>query len=208
MGKKRSIAEAYILGISFGWLGAHHFYLGRKGLGKLYACTLGLFGIGYIFDLLRMPQLVKHANERASEVVFSDIYLIWALGGIFGAHHFYLGNKKVGIFYACTLGVFTMGWIVDLFRMKHLVEDRNNPSEETSLGTAYIFALPPLGIFGAYHYYLGNVKLGLVYTFTFGIFGIGWIVDLFRMPRLVRKAGLNKKYTGTSYIIAMLPFEL
>ncbi|XP_045204987.2 uncharacterized protein LOC123557541 [Mercenaria mercenaria] len=208
MGEKK-LAEAYILGIPFGLFGAHHFYLGRKGFGILYVCTLGLFGLGYIYDLIRMRWLVKHANKQESEAkMVSDVYLIGALGGIFGAHHFYLGNKKLGIFYACTLGVFTLGWIVDMFRMKHLVKNHNAHTEEKSLGTAYILALPPLGIFGAYHYYLGNVRLGLVYTFTFGIFGIGWIVDLFRMPRLVRKAGLNKKSIGTSYIMAMPPFGL
>ena len=125
-----------------------------------------------------------------------------------GAHHFYLGSTKLGIFYACTLGVFTMGWIADLFRMKYLVRHHNEHPDEKSLGTAYIMALPPLGIFGAHHYYLDNIKLGLIYTFTLGIFCIGWIVDLFRMPKLVRKAGLDKKSIGTSYIMAMPPFGL
>lgn len=127
---------------------------------------------------------------------------------ISGAHHFYLGNKHLGILYVLTFGVFTMGWIIDLFRMKHLVKAHNDHVEEKSIGTAYILALPPLGIFGAHHYYLNNVKLGLVYTFTFGIFGIGWIVDFFRMSKLVQKAGLDKKSVGTSYIMAMPPFGL
>lgn len=125
-----------------------------------------------------------------------------------GAHHFYLGNKKLGIFYACTLGVFTVGWLVDLIRMKYLVKDHNHQREGKSVGTAYILGLSPLGIFGAYHYYLGNVKLGLIYTFTLGIFGIGWIVDLFRMPKLVKKAGLDKRSVGTAYIMSMPPFGL
>lgn len=208
MGEKK-LAEAYILGIPFGLFGAHHFYLGRKGFGIVYACTLGLFGLGYIYDLIRMRWLVKHANRHGTDMkMVSDCYLIGFLGGLFGAHHFYLGNKKLGILYVCTLGVFTMGWIIDLFRMKHLVKAHNDHREEKSLGTAYILALPPLGIFGAYHYYLENVRLGLVYTFTFGTFGIGWIVDLFRMPKLVRKAGLDKKSVGTAYIMAMPPFGL
>ncbi|XP_060595814.1 uncharacterized protein LOC132749907 isoform X2 [Ruditapes philippinarum] len=142
------------------------------------------------------------------EKKLAEAYILGIPFGLFGAHHFYLGNKRLGIFYACTLGVFTMGWIIDLFRMKYLVEDHNEHTEDKSLGTAYITALPPLGIFGAHHYYLDNVKLGLIYTFTFGIFGIGWIVDLFRMPKLVRKAGLDKKSIGTSYIMAMPPFGL
>ncbi|MBQ9081696.1 MAG: TM2 domain-containing protein [Clostridia bacterium] len=35
-----------------------------------------------------------------------------------------------------------------------------------------------LGYFGAHKFYEGKIGLGLVYVFTFGIFGIGWIIDL------------------------------
>lgn len=208
MGEKK-LAEAYILGIPFGLFGAHHFYLGRKVFGIIYACTLGLFGLGYIYDLIRMRWLVAHTNRYGSErKMVTDCYLICFLGGLFGAHHFYLGNKKLGIFYLCTLGVFGVGWIVDLLRMRYLVQDYNSHTVEKSLGTAYILALSPFGPFGAYHYYFGNWKLGLIYTFTVGIFGIGWLVDLFRMKQLVRKAGAQTHSLGTAYIMAAPPFGL
>lgn len=209
--QSKKLAEAYILGIPFGLFGAHHFYLKRKFFGILYVCTLGLFGIGYIYDLCRMKWLVRHANRYGTEKkMVSDVYLICALGGIFGAHHFYLGNKKLGIFYACTLGVFLVGWIVDLIRMKWLVKDCNSGQGGKSLGTAYILGFSPFGIFGAYHYYLGNWRLGLIYTFTLGIFGIGWIVDLCRMKKLVSAAknGINKRSVKTAYIMAVPPFGL
>lgn len=207
----KKLAEAYILGIPFGLFGAHHFYLRRKFFGILYVFTFGLFGIGYLYDLVRMKWLVKHANRYGTErKMVSDVYLIAALGGIFGAHHFYLGNKKLGIFYACTLGVFLVGWIADLVRMKWLVRDANRGESGKSLGTAYILGLSPFGLFGAYHYYLGNWRLGLIYTFTLGLFGIGWIVDLFRMKKLVRsaKSGIDKRSIGTAYIMSVPPFGL
>ncbi|MCM1236767.1 MAG: TM2 domain-containing protein [Ruminococcus flavefaciens] len=43
---------ALILCIFFGYLGVHKFYEGRTGLGILYLCTLGLFGIGWIVDII------------------------------------------------------------------------------------------------------------------------------------------------------------
>ena len=48
-----------------------------------------------------------------------------------------------------------------------------------------------IGLIGCHHYYLTNYGFGLIYTLTFGLLGIGWIWDWFRMPILVRRA--NKK---------------
>ena len=35
-----------------------------------------------------------------------------------------------------------------------------------------------LGFFGAHKFYEGKVGMGVLYLFTAGLFGIGWIVDL------------------------------
>lgn len=34
------------------------------------------------------------------------------------------------------------------------------------------------GIFGAHQYYVGRISRGLLYTFTAGLFCIGWIGDI------------------------------
>lgn len=34
-----------------------------------------------------------------------------------------------------------------------------------------------LGYFGVHKFYEGNTKMGLIYLCTFGLFGIGWMVD-------------------------------
>ena len=38
-----------------------------------------------------------------------------------------------------------------------------------------------LGMFGAHQYYVGKIGKGILYTCTFGLFGIGWIVDIFKI---------------------------
>lgn len=43
---------ALILCILLGLLGVHRFYLGYNGLGILYLLTLGLFGIGWLIDII------------------------------------------------------------------------------------------------------------------------------------------------------------
>ena len=38
-----------------------------------------------------------------------------------------------------------------------------------------------LGYFGVHWFYLGNFKKGILYFFTCGLFGIGWIIDIIRL---------------------------
>lgn len=35
-----------------------------------------------------------------------------------------------------------------------------------------------LGVFGVHKFYEGRVGLGILYIFTLGLFGIGWLVDI------------------------------
>lgn len=41
----------FLLCLFCGGIGVHRYYVGKIGTGILYTLTLGLFGIGYLFDL-------------------------------------------------------------------------------------------------------------------------------------------------------------
>ena len=43
-----------LLCIFVGGLGIHRFYVGKIGTGILYTLTLGLFGIGYLVDFIKI----------------------------------------------------------------------------------------------------------------------------------------------------------
>src|SRR4051794_8411632 len=58
----RHVGTAYLWWFFVGGLGAHKFYLGRPAMGVLYACTLGLLGIGMLYDLFTLPSQVRAAN--------------------------------------------------------------------------------------------------------------------------------------------------
>lgn len=46
-----------------------------------------------------------------------------------------------------------------------------------------------LGIpFGAHRFYCGKTGSALLYIFTFGMFGVWWVADLFLIPEMVATA--------------------
>lgn len=45
---------AFLLCLFLGAVGAHKFYEGKVGMGILYLCTCGLFGIGWIVDCIAL----------------------------------------------------------------------------------------------------------------------------------------------------------
>src|SRR3978361_975582 len=49
-----------------------------------------------------------------------------------------------------------------------------------SKSTAYILWFF-LGALGAHKFYLEKTGMGVLYFFTFGLFGIGWIIDAFTL---------------------------
>lgn len=49
---QKSRMVALISGALFGVLGVHHFYVGRVGMGIAYIFTGGLFGIGWLVDII------------------------------------------------------------------------------------------------------------------------------------------------------------
>lgn len=51
----RNYIATVLLTVFVGFLGIHRFYLGRTFSAVLYLFTLGLFGIGWMVDLFRVP---------------------------------------------------------------------------------------------------------------------------------------------------------
>ncbi len=50
------------------------------------------------------------------------------------------------------------------------------------------------GFMGAHRFYYGKQVTGTIWFFTFGLLGIGWIIDLFLMPSL--HASAEQRYFG------------
>jgi Predicted membrane protein len=84
-------------------------------------------------------------------------YIAWLFGFI-GAHRFYYGKPISGTIYFFTLGIFFIGWIVDLFlipSMDREAEIRYIPGP-IDYNVAWLL-LVFLGMFGVHRLYMGKV---------------------------------------------------
>ena len=57
--------------------------------------------------------------------------------------------------------------------------------QERKLWIAYLLWFF-LGLLGVHLFYLKKPMIGVIYIFTAGIFGFGWLLDLFTLPKEVR----------------------
>lgn len=96
-----------------------------------------------------------------------------------GAHRFYYGKTFTGIIWFFTLGLFFIGWIVDLFLIPSM--DRQADFRYRSGHLDYTVAwilLTFLGLVGIHRFYMGKWLTGILYLLSGGIFGIGYLYDL------------------------------
>ena len=78
--------------------------------------------------------------------------------------------------------------------------NRKNDTHLKSIG--YVLWL--FGFTGSHRFYYGRPVSGTVYFLTFGLLGIGWLVDLFLIPSLQRRANLRFSEGWIDYSIAWI----
>ena len=60
------------------------------------------------------------------------------------------------------------------------------------------------GFMGAHRFYFGKPVSGTIYFATFGVFGIGWLIDLFLIPAMDREADLRFTPGPVDYSMAWI----
>jgi len=61
-----------------------------------------------------------------------------------------------------------------------------------------------LGFTGAHRFYYGKPITGTLWFCTFGLFGIGWLIDFFLIPSMEREADLRFRDGVINYNIAWI----
>ena len=122
-------------------------------------------------------------------------YILW-LFGFTGSHRFYFGFPISGTIYLFTLGLFFIGWIIDLFLIPsmHRKADLRFKMGKIDYSIGWIL-LTFLGLFGIHRMYMGKWLTGILYLCTFGFFLIGILVDFWTLNDQVSIQNRERRHT-------------
>lgn len=104
-------------------------------------------------------------------------YLLWIFGFI-GAHRFYYGKQISGVIWFFTLGLFFIGWLIDLLLIPGMCDeaDRRFIPGPKDYDLTWIL-LTFLGWLGIHRFYMGKWFTGLLYMVSGGLLGLGILWD-------------------------------
>ena len=121
-------------------------------------------------------------------------YLLWIFG-FMGAHRFYYGKPWTGTLWFFTLGLFFIGWIIDLFLIPSMdrAADRRFRTRRINFNLTWIL-LTFLGLFGAHRLYMGKWITAIIYFFTGGLFLIGILYDYWTLNEQISVENMRREW--------------
>lgn len=118
---------------------------------------------------------MKHPRGNTHSKVIG--YFLWIFG-FTGSHRFYYGRPISGTVWFFTLGLFIVGWLVDLLLIPGMDREADLRFEPgpVDYNVAWIL-LTFLGLFGAHRLYLEKWVTALIYLVSGGLLGLGVLYD-------------------------------
>ena len=124
-------------------------------------------------------------------------YIVWIFG-FMGAHRFYFGKRKTGTLYFFTFGFFVIGWLIDLFLIPSMDREADNRYKPGKIDYNIAWLLLTfLGYFGVHRFYMGKFISGTIYLLTAGVFGAGWLYDLWCLNEQVDEINQQQPQINT-----------
>ena len=127
--------------------------------------------------------------DRANDTHRKSIgYILWIFGFL-GAHRFYFGRPVSGTIWFFTLGLLGVGWILDLFLMPFLNRGAHRRYFDGPYNYDFAWILQTFfGVLGLHRMYLGKWATGLLWFFTAGLLGAGYVWDYLTLNEQVSLA--------------------
>ena len=118
-------------------------------------------------------------------------YILWIFG-FTGSHRFYYGKPITGTIWFFTLGLLGLGWLIDLFLIPAMDREADLKFSLGPIDYSLAWALLTfLGLFGVHRMYLGKWFTGIIYLLTAGLFGLGYLYDLWTLNDQVTLVNQN-----------------
>lgn len=129
-------------------------------------------------------------REQSTHSVFMG-YLLWIFGFI-GAHRFYYGRQITGVIWFFTLGLFFIGWIIDLLLIPGMSRDADRRFSPGPIDYDLTWILLTfLGWLGIHRMYMGKWITGIIYMFSAGLFGLGILWDFLTLNEQLSEVNRN-----------------
>jgi TM2 domain-containing membrane protein YozV len=143
-----------------------------------------------------MEKSLSVTNQSSNTHSLLIGYVLWIFGFI-GAHRFYYGRPVSGTIYFFTLGLFLIGWLVDLFLIPGMDQSADSKYSDGAKNYSVTWVLLTfLGLFGVHRFYLGKWISGLIWLLTGGLFLLGLLFDLWTLNEQVDEA--NQQYQSSA----------
>ena len=129
------------------------------------------------------PTAPHHNTGQQNTHSLAIGYLAWVFGFL-GLHRFYYGKPITGTIWFFTLGLLGIGWLIDAFLIPSMDAraDRRYVPGHIDYNIAWILlVIPFFGLIGLHRFYMGKIVTGLIWLLTAGIFGLGWLYDLWTL---------------------------
>ena len=121
---------------------------------------------------------MSNSNDTHSVLIG---YILWIFG-FTGSHRFYYGKPISGTIYFLTLGLFLIGWIIDLFLIPSMEREAEFRFRHGHINYNLTWILLTfLGLFGIHRMYMGKWVTGIIYLLTVGLAGLGYIYDFWTL---------------------------